>query len=146
MRKFLFYLIQWTYALPQNLIGLTLFLYFRLKYHCPAERFRFAIWTGWPRKDGVSLGTFIFTGKADSEALKKHEYGHSLQSLILGPLYLPVIGLPSILWANAKRLARKWQSGQKDYYEFYPEKWANRLGKTHISTNGKEQENESETV
>lgn len=34
----------------------------------------------------------------DSEKTIKHEYGHQLQSYILGPLYLLIIGLPSGLW------------------------------------------------
>lgn len=48
----------------------------------------------------MSLGLFIFMfgGRyiGDEETLK-HEYGHSIQSKILGPLYLIVIGLPSLM-------------------------------------------------
>lgn len=59
----------------------------------------------------------------DSEA-RKHEYGHSVQSRYLGPLYLLVIGLPSLLWAAW----HTYGTPRHDYYWFYTEKWANKLG------------------
>ena len=56
----------------------------------------------WNGDAGVSLGKFIFVpksaGKDPSEFLLNHEYGHTIQSLILGPLYLPLIGAPSFAW------------------------------------------------
>jgi len=73
---------------------------------------------------GISLGRFIFLSERlyDDEFIITHEYGHSLQSKILGPLYLIVIGIPSIL--HAMTYNRK--SG-RDYYSFWTEKWANKL-------------------
>ena len=70
----------------------------------------------------------------DDEETIKHEYGHQLQSYILGPLFLLVIGLPSGLWCwfiqdliNKKR--KKKNKPELDYYWFYTESWANKLGK-----------------
>jgi len=69
----------------------------------------------------------------DDEETIKHEYGHQLQSYILGPLYLLVIGLPSGLWCwfiqdlvnkNRKKKGKPTLS----YYWFYTESWANKLG------------------
>ena len=57
-----------------------------------------------------------------------HEYGHTIQSLMLGPLYLVVIGLPSALWLNTPSFARKRRREHASYYAFYTERWANRLG------------------
>ena len=57
---------------------------------------------------GYMGGAFIFidTG-AEGEEYKKtvsvHEYGHTIQSLILGPLYLFVVGIPSFVWCNNKK-------------------------------------------
>lgn len=49
--------------------------------------------------------------------------GHGTQSKRLGPLYLLVIGLPSIIHcAIFVALGRKW-----DYYNFYTEKWADKI-------------------
>lgn len=54
-----------------------------------------------------------------------HEYGHTIQSLILGPLYLIVIGIPSTMWAFLFEKKRK--DEQIPYGAFFTEKWANRL-------------------
>ena len=43
--------------------------------------------------------------------------------MILGPLYLLVIGLPSFIHAAT------WKDRPgRDYYAFYTERWADRLG------------------
>ena len=60
------------------------------------------------------------------ERVLKHESGHQVQSFILGPLYLLVIGLPSIVWNVCFRKYRA--KYQISYYDFYTEKWANQLG------------------
>jgi len=76
---------------------------------------------------GVSLGKFIFMCKEMlfEDKYTKHEFGHSMQSLYLGPLYLLVIGLPSILRALYVTINPK---SSATYYNFYTEKWANYLG------------------
>lgn len=77
---------------------------------------------------GISLSYIIIlnTRYIDYPDVIKHEYGHSRQSLMLGWFYLPVVGLPSlirsIIW-NIKKLP------EKDYYNKFPENWANRLGR-----------------
>ena len=60
MKKFLFYLVQFTWALPQNLVGGIGFLALRKKYK--HERFNNAFVTYVPHDNfgGVSLGIFIF--------------------------------------------------------------------------------------
>ena len=74
----------------------------------------------------ISLGDFIFIHPYSFEKSIKHELGHSKQSDILGPLYLIIIGIPSLLNNISLRLCRK--VGIKwDYYKFYTERWANRL-------------------
>lgn len=70
---------------------------------------------------GISLGNFIFLSKNSSKkkASIMHEYGHVTQSHMLGWLYLIVIGVPSILNATF--------GFKKCYYDFYTEKWANKI-------------------
>jgi hypothetical protein len=83
----------------------------------------------------VSLGLFVFFTNEDNPYVpvgrenRDHEYGHSLQSRLLGPLYLPIVGIPSelrVLYAFAHRHAtgRRWAG----YYDGFPEDWADRLG------------------
>ena len=80
-------------------------------------------------KGAVTLGRYIILRDAYFKDWDtwNHERGHSIQSMILGPLYLPVIGIPSLAWATL------WYFGIVDdrkasYYAFYTEKWADRLG------------------
>lgn len=85
----------------------------------------------WKWQGGMSLSNTIFlpfeqTSGIWQEDYIKHEYGHTIQSKILGPLYLFVIGLPSLLWAWLGDNYRK--KHNKSYYDFYTESWANKLG------------------
>jgi Ca2+/Na+ antiporter len=45
---------------------------------------------------GLCLGPFLFVNKFASNKLKQHEYGHSIQNLIFGPLFLFIVGIPSL--------------------------------------------------
>lgn len=81
-------------------------------------------------RGGVTLGRYIFIWKDETKLVEviKHECGHVKQSLILGPLYLLVIGIPSILHASlngAFKCCRK--DGKYNYFHFYTENWANKL-------------------
>ena len=72
----------------------------------------------------VTLGQHIFLSPRATDATVRHEWGHTRQSLLLGPLYLIIIGIPSILWAALhKKLAP-----DRNYYDFPTESWANKLG------------------
>lgn len=62
------------------------------------------------------------------QRLLVHEYGHTVQSLILGPLYLPVIGLPSVIWLNTPTFAARRRRERLSYYSFFTERSANWLG------------------
>ncbi len=84
---------------------------------------------------GISLGHVVFWCRESNRwhdldlRNRAHELGHTKQSRMLGWLYLPVIGLPSISRAAYALLyyevtGRPWTR----YYEGYPEKWADRLG------------------
>ena len=77
------------------------------------------------------MGMFLFLNEdhyARDPYVLIHEFGHAIQSVLLGPLFLPIMGIPSFLWCNlppCKRLRRK---KGVSYYSFYPESTANRLG------------------
>lgn len=140
MAAALYLLIQCTWGALQTLLGLGVFL---IHYSCPHQRFYGAVHTCWTKNSGVSLGMFIFTpgngrdvsvreempvrGNA-SVKLKVHEYGHTIQSLLLGPFYLLVIGIPSMVWFRAPRLQKLRVQKQIPYSAFYTERWADWLG------------------
>ena len=74
-----------------------------------SEKFHNSIITYIDKKNfgGVSLGIFIFiNAKKQGDSLHDtqiHEYGHTIQSAILGPLWLFVIALPSVIWCNTPK-------------------------------------------
>lgn len=126
----------WTFF--QNLLGLIVVLITNAKKEertfCQktysfyvAKRFNHS-WSG------VSLGMFvIFACETDVNITSvKHEYGHQLQSVYLGPFYMLVIGLPSMLGNIWNRIAhRNWLNYERVrwYYNLPWEHWADVLGK-----------------
>ena len=83
-------------------------------------------------KGGLSLGDTITLPYSSTfttpRSVMRHEKGHCLQSLLLGWFYLPIIGLPSILWASWYTLTKS----KRDYYSFFTERWANKLADKYI--------------
>ena len=122
-----FTIAQWSWGLPQTLLGAGIYLRHRNDRHFDYKGTRVTIWN---RDTGLSLGKFIFVPEwkknVDSFILS-HEYGHSLQSLILGPAYLPLVGLPSLLWNRLPYFDRKRKNTGKSYYSVVFERTANLL-------------------
>ena len=126
--RLLFYLIQWTWGLPQNLAGFFVWIIEKCWGSGKSEVYKNTVVTHWKKDKSLSLGMFLFLGYGAGERLLKHEYGHSIQSLILGPVYLMVIGIPSYLWCNVPVCGKKWREGKVSYYSVWHERWADRCG------------------
>ena len=125
MKQFLFCLWQWTWGFPQTLLGLILYLIHRQKPH---SRYHGCIVTHWGKGGSLGVGMFLFLGNTEDPQVLVHEFGHSIQSAILGPLFLPVMGIPSFLWCNLPPARKYRREKGVSYYRFYPERTANRLG------------------
>ncbi len=135
VKYLLFWLIQFSWGFIQSLIGFCVALSFRLRFKCETRIYRGAIVTyvhgstGW---GGVSLGAFIsVNGDRPAEKMPAtvvHEFGHCIQSLLLGPLYMAAVGIPSMIWCNAKRFRKLRQETGKSYYSIWPENNANYFG------------------
>ena len=140
MKQILFNIFLWVWCFPQQLLGFILSRKKGVKlefYKYDKNLLRVCKVYIYPSKNGsVSLGNYLliqkelFTEKfifaEQLENTIKHEYGHFKQSLILGWLYLLVIGLPSFIWCNCFDLYRL--KNDIDYSSFYTEKWADKLG------------------
>lgn len=132
MKKFLFYLWQWTWGFTVNLAGGIAYLICTKikKYDHEMIGYSHIVFVPW-NQGGLSLGTFIFM-KANHENkdwtydTKIHEYGHTWQCLLLGPLYWLVVALPSAIWCNFFENYRK--KNNVSYYKLYCEAWANAWG------------------
>ncbi|MDR0909848.1 MAG: hypothetical protein LBM77_08795 [Spirochaetaceae bacterium] len=88
--SFLLYIWQ----LPQNMLALLIITITKRK---KLEIYRGINIYCWNIQGGISLGDYIFLPKEwlYSESTKAHEWGHTRQSRMFGPLYLLVIGIPS---------------------------------------------------
>lgn len=122
-----FTVVKWIWQFPQNIIGFIL----SRGYYCYVAG---AYWkSGW-NMPGVSLGDYIIMDKETmlySDKVVLHEKGHQKQSLMFGPLYLLVIGLPSVVRNLWDRIAhRNWSTVKRMYwyYDGFPENWADKLG------------------
>lgn len=85
------------------------------------------------KNGSVSLGNLVFISKhtRNYDKTLKHELGHTMQSKVLGPFYLFVIGIPSILWASLRMICKPLR--KIDYYWFYTEAWANKWADEYLS-------------
>jgi len=128
MKKHLFRMWQWTWGFPQSLVGLIVYLANRNKPH---GEYHNCVVTWWDHPGSLGVGMYLFISKrhygADSQIMV-HEFGHSVQSAILGPLFLIIMGIPSFLWCNLPPARRLRREKGVSYYRFYPESSANRLG------------------
>ena len=120
-----------TWELPQTLLALILIIFYK---GIKEIHFYKSTWFVKTKKSynhkgarAVSLGRIILIDDAlyNNVRWKKHEYGHTIQSLFLGWFYLIVVGFFSyghnFIWRKA------WQ-GKKLYWDMFPENWADDLG------------------
>ena len=131
MPAFMYYFLQWTWGILQNLAASLLFL---RHIRCPHRRFYHAVVTEWDRDRFMALGMFIFVKKGCDTRLLVHEYGHTIQSAYLGPFFSVLVGLPSTLWARISVFRRLRRRRQISYYSLYCESWANRLGEENTGS------------
>lgn len=122
MKKF----ILWLWQLPQNICGVVYRKIIKDDIIAQVNTDSgYNIYLTETNRGGVTLGEYIFVYQkyTNISGVIQHETGHVKQSRILGPLYLLVIGLPSIIHAALHRVACR----NDNYYHFYTEKWANKL-------------------
>jgi len=135
MEKFLNTLLQivlYIWQLPQNIVGLITWAIMKgnesFSEDYKGEKLLFSE----RMSGGISLGKYIilmkryYTNNLETNDTVNHEYGHSRQSLYLGPLYLIIVGIPSIIWAGLYGNVIPYT--HNGYYKFYTESWADKLG------------------
>lgn len=129
---------RWTWELPQSLLGLFLLPFYKKTLLRSFEYKGQKVYVYDKYPGGISLGYYVLVdyNKRDwnnrliRQSLKNtvgHESGHGVQSKWLGPLYLPFVGVLSgthnVICRIKDRLGYKF-----DYYKFFIEKNADRLG------------------
>ena len=122
MKSLVVKILLYIWQLPQNLIGLLLRAVLKGERRIKVGEIVVYYLKYFP--GGISLGNTIILNSTDDFSAR-HEYGHCRQSLILGWLYLPVVGLFSLIHA--------WlyiydPSNPNGYYRYWTEAWADKLG------------------
>lgn len=130
------FFLKYVWQFPQMLLA---WLYYLISKEDITNTFKgkfYTVHVG-ANKGAVTLGSHIFISKVYQGdyllLLLAHESGHVKQSLYLGPLYLFVIGIPSILWAAT----HKKLFPNVNYYTFPTESNANKLGGIVLNKEGK---------
>jgi len=138
MKNILFSIGQWVWGILQTILGLFGFVFIlifsdkrKIRYY---KGVLITVWAGKRFFSGVSLGFFVLLHEKSmirqsydsificpEEETINHEYGHCIQSIMLGPLYLFIVGIKSLInyWTC---------KNTKVYYTLFPEKWADKLG------------------
>ena len=132
LRRTLFIVLQCTWGIIPTLVGL--FFFIKLKDH-PHKTYRGCIDTRWQTRSGLSLGLFIFTPNdeiEDAEKIRVHEYGHCLQSIVLGPLFV-IVGITSLVWGRSSYFAKLRKEKNLPYTACFVESWASKWGE--LATN-----------
>ena len=132
-----FYLIQWTWSFSVNIVGLIAYLICTKIKGYRHQKFGYSniVYVPW-NQGGLSMGLFIFMKEGHPDKkwtynTRIHEYGHTWQCLLLGPLYYIVIAIPSAIWCNCFANYRK--KNNVSYYKLYCESWANSWGQKFSS-------------
>lgn len=113
-------ILLWLWQFPQHILAVLVILFTDAVYSPQHDCY---IDINSKTYYGVSLGDYIIFGLGyPGLTTLKHERGHQKQSLMLGWLYLLLIGLPSACGNLLHRIIKF------DYYKQPWEAWADRLG------------------
>lgn len=128
--NYLIFAILFIWQLPQNIVALVMMPFLGKLRLISYRQFCFAF-EGSKMMGGISLGNFAFLSPRSAkspESVAHEQLGHTVDSKLMGPLYLFIIGLPSVLHA--------WlHTNCPCYYHFFTERRANRFaGLTTVET------------
>lgn len=113
---------------PQLLVGLLMMPFLKKRKLVADRHFNFC-WMSPYMSGGISLGPIAYVSEWSNnpETIAHETDGHTVDSKIWGPLYLFVIGIPSIIWAWL------YDSKKHCYYDFYTEKRANKFAGLEVT-------------
>lgn len=124
-----FWALSWTWGIITTATGALVALALLITGHAPRRFHHLVCFDLGNVGGGFSLGVFVFVPHNASDALKRHEGGHSVQNVFLG-VFMPII----TVWSFCRYWLRRWQEhrGRGDrlppYEAIWFEKWATALG------------------
>lgn len=123
-----YWILQLTWGIVMNIAGVmaTLFCLVFLKGRIHKNGYGFITEVGgnW---GGLSLGAFALCGNYSTlneywfAHTRKHEFGHSIQNMIFGPLFLFIVAIPSAIRYWYDVLEKNHKSERDD--EWYDSAW-----------------------
>lgn len=127
---------RWTWELPQTILGKG---YSRIRnitgnvddvsYYGGATLVNKNDNSGW--RWGLTLGPYINSKNVAADPytddIFRHEFGHTLQSRLIGPLYLTHVGIPSFIGSGLENI------GLNDHNREWYETQANRMSERYFS-------------
>lgn len=127
---YLYYFLQLTWGIVMNIIGLLIAFVLRIAnykseyYH---GNLAFKIGDNW---GGISFGFISICSSKRYEEIRAHEFGHSLQNCLLGPLMPLIVGIPSVIryWYREFKYYRKGLIPPTKYDDIWFEGQATRWG------------------
>lgn len=131
LQKTLFYILQFTWGLPLNIIGFIIALFLIITGHKPKRHklcLYFEVGEYW---GGLELGFFFLIDKVSSTHTKNHEVGHAIQNSWFGPFFL-ILWIAGAIRYNYRNLIRKINPNKKlpDYDSIWFEGQATKLGES----------------
>lgn len=134
MKKFIYYLLSFTWGGIMTLVGLLVALVLVVFGKNKPKKFEGCLhfMVGKKSWGGLSLGIVILTDKGDHRSTKSHEVGHSLQNCLYGVL-MPIFSLCSAARYHYRNYrTSKGYINTTAYDDFWFEGQATRWGKKHI--------------
>lgn len=127
--RFLYYLLLFTNGIFMTIIGLLISFILLLCRREPIKYYwiyYFKLFKYW---GGVSLGLmFIKDKQSKLEYIGLHEFGHTFQNALLGPLFIFIVGLPSFIRYTYQNHCYKKGKSYKDYNAIWFEGSATKIG------------------
>jgi len=131
-----FYMLSFTWGILWTLIGLIIALvavlvnYKHIRVSTFLGRIKIVITN--KTFGGINLGIIYIVDKYDELGTNIHEVGHSVQNIILGPLFIPLVAIPSGIryqlfdWLDSRHYKK--HGVYLDYYSIWFEKQATNFG------------------
>ena len=93
-KKWLYYLLQFTWGLPMNIIGMIVALIL-ICFRKRPYRYGWNLCFELPVNFGLELGIFFIAPIDGSTHTKNHEHGHGIQNIYFGPFTVGMVSIPS---------------------------------------------------
>jgi hypothetical protein len=126
--RWLYIILAHTWGLLMTLIGyiISLALLFVGKPHKYYWVYCYSLGESW---GGFEMGTMFVRDTTSTNELSQHEFGHTFQNCLLGPLYPILVGIPSMCRYWYRHISEKHGKIHKPYDAIWFEDSATEIGK-----------------